>query len=80
MGLRVHYLDWREAIRAVATTWNTTFNGSNRLLFGTDTKDDVIVDADSKGAVLKSPNGHYWRLTVDNTGAITTNDLGTDKP
>ncbi len=27
--------------------------------------------------ILKSPNGHYWRLTISNLGVITAVDLGT---
>ena len=32
------------------------------------------------GVVLQSPDGHYWRLSVSNAGAISATDLGTDKP
>lgn len=45
-----------------------------------DTMLDVIVDNSAKGLVLKSPDAHYWRLTVDNAGALTTTDLGLVKP
>lgn len=31
----------------------------------------VLLD-DAKGLVLQSPNGSYWEVTVDNTGAIST--------
>lgn len=41
---------------------------------------DVIVDDSSKGMVLKSPNGHYWRGTIDNAGALSWADLGTSLP
>jgi len=47
---------------------------------GVDSTSDVIVDDPTKGVVLKSPNGHYWRLTVDDNGVLATADLGTDKP
>ena len=47
---------------------------------GLDSSSDVIVDDPTKGVVLKSPNGHYWRLTVDDNGVLATADLGTDKP
>lgn len=47
---------------------------------GVDSSSDVIVDDSTKGVVLKSPNGHYWRLTVDDNGMLATVDLGTDKP
>lgn len=39
----------------------------------------VALDA-AAGVVLASPNGHFWRLTVDNAGALTTTDLGTTAP
>lgn len=41
---------------------------------------DFVSDAADKGVVLKSPNGHYWRLTVDDTGSLATTDLGTSLP
>ena len=47
---------------------------------GLDSSSDVIVDDSTKGIVLKSPNGHYWRLTVDDTGTLEAEDIGTDKP
>lgn len=49
---------------------------------GLDTDGDVIIDVATKGVVFKDTQGtpHYWRLTVDNTGALVTDDLGTTKP
>jgi hypothetical protein len=41
---------------------------------------DLLVDDSSKGLILKSPDGHYWRVKVSNAGALTTTDLGTSKP
>lgn len=41
---------------------------------------DVAVDDSGKGLLLKSPNGHYWRLTIDNAGAVTWTDIGTVLP
>jgi len=51
-----------------------------RITKGTDTTDDVIVDSTTKGLVLKSPNGRYWRASISNLGALTWTDLGTTKP
>lgn len=47
-----------------------------------DTTSDVIIDLATKGLVLKDTQGtpHYWRVTIDTTGALTTTDLGTSKP
>jgi hypothetical protein len=47
---------------------------------GVDTTDYVIVDDDATGLVLKSPDGHYWQIQVDNTGTLGTTDLGLTKP
>jgi len=55
-------------------TWVAVYGGR------VDTLDDVIVDDSANGLVLKSPDAHYWRITVDNAGALTTTDLGTVKP
>lgn len=30
--------------------------------------------------ILRSENGHYWQLTVDNAGALHTTDLGSAVP
>lgn len=38
--------------------------------------DAVFVDP--KRLVLVSPNGHFWQFTVNNSGILTTVDLGTD--
>ena len=63
-------------------TDGATKNGSNRMNLGVDTTDDVIIDDATNGIVLKDTQGtpHYWRVTVDNTGALVTTDLGTTKP
>lgn|SRR5574343_131792 len=57
-------------------------NASSRVTKGVDTTDDVIIDLATKGLVLKDTQGtpHYWRVTIDNTGALVTTDLGTTKP
>jgi hypothetical protein len=54
--------------------------GGNRWGSGVDTTDDIIIDNSDAGLVLKSPDGHYWRVQVTNLGALTTTDLGTTKP
>ena len=47
---------------------------------GLDSSSDVIVDNAEKGVVLKSPNGTFWRLTVDDGGNLMVEDIGTEKP
>lgn len=75
MTVRTTYPTWQEAIRAIATYWNNAFAG-NRMVKGVDTTDDVIVDDNSKGLVLRSPDGSYWRVTVSNLGALSATSLG----
>lgn len=55
-------------------------NSVSRITKGVDTTDDVITDSTTKGPVMKSPNGHYWRATISDVGVITWTDLGTTKP
>lgn len=55
-------------------------NGSSRTTNGVDTTDDVIVDDSANGLVLKSPNGTYYRATINNSGVVTWTSLGTTKP
>lgn len=59
-----------------------TLHGSSRVLQGTDTTDDVIIDTSAKGIVLKDGAGspHYWRITVNTSGVLVVTDLGTSKP
>ena len=49
---------------------------------GLDTRGAITIDNAATGVVLKDTQGtpHYWRLTVDNTGALVTTDEGTTKP
>lgn len=55
-------------------------NSVSRVVQGIDTSDDIITDSTTKGPVMKSPNGHYWRATISNLGVVTWTDLGTTKP
>ena len=55
-------------------------NTVSRITKGVDTTDDIITDSTTKGLVMKSPNGHYWRSAISNLGVVTWTDLGTTKP
>lgn len=79
MTIRTTYTSFPEAIRAIATYWNNAFAG-NRMVKGVDTIDDVIVDVNGKGLVLRSPDGNYWRIAVSNLGAVSATSLGATKP
>ena len=53
-----------------------------RLALGVLSTDDLIVNLATKGLVLKDTQGtpHYWRVTVNNSGALVVSDLGTTLP
>lgn len=37
---------------------------------------DVVIEYPRR-LMLRSPNGHFWAIGVDNAGALTTTDMGT---
>ncbi len=41
---------------------------------------DFVVTDNTKGMVLKSPNGHYWRETINDSGVVAWTDIGTTPP
>lgn len=55
-------------------------NAASRTTKGVDTTDYVIVDSSTNGFTAKSPNGHYWVMTISNAGVVTWTDVGTTKP
>ena len=79
MNLRQNYRDWQESSRAIVTQLIATFTGE-RLAVGVDTTDDLIVTETTKGLVLRSPDGNYWRGTISNVGVVTWANLGATKP
>jgi hypothetical protein len=42
---------------------------------GNTTTDDIEITSAVKGAILKSPNGTRWRITIGNDGSLTTTAL-----
>lgn len=40
---------------------------------------DVLASGDRR-LVLRSPDGHFWSVTVGDDGALSTVDLGTSAP
>jgi hypothetical protein len=44
-----------------------------------DGGNDAVYD-NGVGVVLQSPDGHWWRVSVSNAGALSTTDLGLDRP
>lgn len=53
-----------------------TAQAVNALLDG---ETDHVFEAGA-GPILKDTAGHYWRLSITTAGALTTTDLGTDRP
>jgi hypothetical protein len=67
----------------VGATKYAIFSGSTSLSSFAGrilTTQEFVSDAATKGVILKSPNAHYWRITVGDTGALSTADLGTTLP
>lgn len=57
-------------------------NAASRITKGVLTTDDVIVNAPTKGLVLKDTQAtpHYWRVTVSTLGVLVVSDIGTSAP
>ena len=47
---------------------------------GMAVQSDILITTATKGLVLRSPDGHYWRGTISNLGSVTWADLGTSAP
>ncbi len=45
-----------------------------------NTNGDYVAGHTNVGLVLLSPDGHYWRIKIDNAGALTYTDTGTTLP
>ncbi len=44
------------------------------------TNSDIVVEDSTRGIILKSNSGHYWRQTISDTGCPSYVDLGTTLP
>lgn len=44
------------------------------------TNRDIVWRTGTYGPVLKSPDNNYWRMTIDNTGALSSTSLGGTEP
>lgn len=67
------------------------FDGSGAPVYGTGTivrgsdgrvylGQSIVFRSSSVGVMLKSPDGHWWLLQVDNAGNVTRTDQGTSEP
>lgn len=59
-------------LRSVALGADTTVSANDQVMVGG--RDVEITDA-AKGVVLRSPDGTRWRITVDNSGNLSTTSL-----
>lgn len=50
-------------------------NAVGRVTKGIDTQEEIISDFPDRGIVIRSPNGNYWRLSINNAGVLTTTAL-----
>jgi hypothetical protein len=76
------HTQYQQEIEKDAVSGYAGLNSVSRITKGVDTTDYIILDLSTTGLVLKDTQGtpHYWQLSVSNTGALTTSDLGTGKP
>lgn len=44
-----------------------------------DAERDVVI-MNERRLILQSPNGHFWEIAVDDTGAVVGVDLGASLP
>ena len=51
-----------------------------RVNTGIDSIEYIISDDTTKGLVLKSPNGTYFKANMSDLGVLTWTNLGTTKP
>lgn len=60
----------------IQTNLNSTYNDVSAVV----SSGAFLSNSATAGVILKSPNGHYWRLLVGDTGVVSTADLGTGRP
>jgi len=55
-------------------------NSVGRTTKGVDSADDIILNVNGKGIVLKDAVGNYWRISVSTLGVLSLANLGSTKP
>lgn len=60
----------------IQTNLNSSYNDVSAIV----SSGAFLSNSPTAGVILKSPNGHYWRLIVGDTGFVSTSDLGTGRP
>jgi hypothetical protein len=77
------HVGYQKEVERNAASGYAGLNADSRMTKGIDATDDLIVNATTRGLVLRDnagPPAHYWRITIDNTGTLISTDLGTTKP
>lgn len=88
------WTDWYEKLRSIINEINTNLSGlvtkaSGDLAGGypvlddsarINTEKDIVVNDDTQGLILKSPDGTYFRIQVSNIGVLSTTNLGSTLP
>lgn len=60
----------------IVTNLNNSYNDVSAIV----SSGAFLSNSATAGVILKSPNGHYWRMTVNNSGVTAMTDLGTGRP
>lgn len=71
---------WRKDVRTPGDMDHTLAALDTALADPLRRSGDVLVNDSSRGLILRSPNGNYWRATIDNAGAVTWTNLGATPP
>lgn len=62
------YFEHKNIDQQLAEIWDAASNISGGTSTGYEAATDVLY--------VKSPNAHFWSLTIDNAGAMTLTDVG----
>lgn len=75
-------LDRQFKLRNTGTTDDilTALNNSYNDIAAIVSSGAFLSNSATAGMILKSANGHYWRVTVSDAGTLSTTDLGTGRP
>ena len=60
----------------IVTNLNNSYNDVSAIV----SSGAFLSNSATAGVILKSPDGHYWRMTVNNAGVTAMTDLGTGRP
>jgi hypothetical protein len=73
-------LNFRAPAQYSQRDFNNLIDQLNRELAKLLPRTEHIVMGIDQQLIIKSPDGHFWQISVSNLGALTTTDLGTGNP